>query len=108
MGGCETSVIGSMKRREAGVTLIELLLAVTLVALLSLGMLFAIRIGLKAMERSNVRLISNRRVTSVERILEQQVAGLLPVTAQCGATDGGSGTKTIFFPNCFAAARLGM
>ncbi len=40
-----------MKRR--GMTLIELLIAVSLVSLLSVGMLFSIRVGLGALEGSS-------------------------------------------------------
>lgn len=87
-----------MRRPEAGVTLIELLIAVTLVALLSVGLLFAMRVGLNAMERSNDRLMSNRKVASVERILESQVAGIMPVTAACSiAGSDGPPAKIAFF-----------
>lgn len=82
--------------KQAGVTLVELLIAVTLVALLSIGMLFAMRVGLNAMDRSNARLMQNRRVVSVERILEQQVANIMPVTALC-ANENGPLTAISFF-----------
>lgn len=72
-------------RREAGVTLIELLIAVTLVAALATGMLMALRVGLSAMDKSNARLMGNRRAASVAKILESQVAGIMPVKAQCRA-----------------------
>ena len=75
-------------RRQAGVTLIELLVAVTLVGLLATGMLFAIRVGLSAMEKTNSRFIANRRVLGVQRILEQQLAGFLPVSADCASAPG--------------------
>ena len=58
----------SSKRRlnsERGVTLVELLIAVTLVALLSMGMLFAMRTGLGALSSTNTRLHDNRRVMPV-------------------------------------------
>lgn len=70
-------------KREAGVTLIELLIAVTLVAALATGMLMALRVGLSAMDKSSARLMANRRAASVERILESQVGGIMPVKAQC-------------------------
>jgi general secretion pathway protein J len=76
------------RRTEAGVTLVELLIAVTLVAMLAVGMLYAMRVGLNAMDRSNARLMQNRRVASVERILEQQVANIMPVTALCDNESG--------------------
>ncbi|MGH9591796.1 MAG: hypothetical protein ACRD5L_01800 [Bryobacteraceae bacterium] len=50
------------------------------------------------MEKSNDKLMHNRRVTGVEHILEQQVAGLLPVSAKCGGGDPQSpGEKIVFF-----------
>ncbi len=70
-------------RGRRGVTLIEVLIAVSLLSLLSVGMLMAMRVGLNALNRANSRLIDNRRVIGVERILEQQIAGLVPVMAMC-------------------------
>ena len=75
-----------MRTSQRGVTLIELVIAVSLVALLSLGMLFAMRVGLNAMARSNATLMANRRVVSVQRILEAQTANLIPVPALCSGT----------------------
>ena len=73
-----------MKRsRSRGVTLIELLVAITLLSLLAVGILFAFRIGLTGMARANDRFMTNRRVLGVERILAQQVAGFVPVRAGC-------------------------
>lgn len=83
--------------RQAGVTLMELLIAVTLVALLAVGMLIALRVGLSAMDKSNARLMSNRRAASVEKILETQVANIMPVTAQCAPLSGGPRIIIPFF-----------
>jgi hypothetical protein len=69
--------------RETGVTLMELLVAMMLLSLLSVGVLFGLRIGLNAMDRTNDRLRMNRRVLGVERVLTQQIAGFIPVTADC-------------------------
>ncbi|MBI5280704.1 MAG: prepilin-type N-terminal cleavage/methylation domain-containing protein [Candidatus Solibacter usitatus] len=81
-----------MKRRfDLGMTLIEVLIAVTLVSLLSVGMLFAIRAGLTAMDASSRRLGANRRSSTAQRVLEQQVAGFLPVLARCGSSPMGGG-----------------
>jgi hypothetical protein len=55
----------------------------TLLSLLSVGVLFGLRIGLNAMERTNDRLMTNRRVLGVERVLTQQIAGFIPVMADC-------------------------
>ncbi len=74
-----------MTRRssQSGVTLIELLIAVTLVALLAVGMLMALRVGMNAMQKSNARLMANRRAASVEKILEAELADIMPVKAHC-------------------------
>ena len=80
------------RRRQSGMTLIEVLIAVTLVSLLSVGMLFAIRAGLSAMDASQRRFAANRRAMTAQQVLAQQVAGFLPVRARCGASpvsDGG-------------------
>src|SRR3954452_2412868 len=82
---------------NAGVTLMELLIAVTLFSLLSLGMMYAFRIGLMAYSRTQTRLMDNRRVAGAQRILEQEIQGLIPVIAACGATPTGGGTNTAFF-----------
>ena len=74
-----------MKRRctQRGVTLLELLIAITLVTLISVGILTAMRVGLIAMERTNSRLMTNRKVIGAQRILEREIADLVPVTADC-------------------------
>lgn len=82
---------------QRGVTLIELVIAVSLVALLSLGMLFAMRVGLTAMDRSKATLMANRRVVSVQRILESQVANIIPVPALCGGGGQAPSSKISFF-----------
>lgn len=80
-----------------GVTLLELLIAITLVSLLSTGMLFAIRTGLGALEGVSRRVNENRRVTGAYRILENQLGAFLPVRAKCGQATGAPGASTMFF-----------
>jgi prepilin-type N-terminal cleavage/methylation domain-containing protein len=93
-----------MKRRTArqsGVTLLELMIAVSLVSLLSVGMLMAIRVGLSAMERVNSRFMANRKVASVQRIIESQIGGIVPVAANCRM-----GGRFIFFEGHAQSMRL--
>ena len=52
-----SAVRRSAMRRDAGVTLMEVLIAVTLLSLLSVGMLFAIRIGLSTFGKTNDKLM---------------------------------------------------
>jgi type II secretory pathway component PulJ len=71
------------RRRMAGVTLMEMLIAVTLLSLLSTGMVMAMRIGLNVFAKANDRLMDNRRVMGAQRVLEQELQGLMPVVALC-------------------------
>ena len=70
--------------RQCGFTLIELLISITLVAALSAGILSAMRAGLLTMQKTNDRITSNRRVLSVQQILQHQISNAMPVTGQCG------------------------
>ena len=91
---------------EAGVTLIELLIAVTLVALLAVGMFIALRVGLSALDKSNAKLMANRRVASVERIVEAQISGIMPVKAQCLPSQQSPALTIPFFQGDPQAMRL--
>jgi len=86
-----------MRRGEAGVTLIELLVAVTLFSLLSLGMVLALHVGLGAYSRTESKLMDNRRVVGAQRILQSELEGLVPAFAMCGAGQGGNGTRAVLF-----------
>jgi hypothetical protein len=81
----------------AGVTLIELLIAISLVGLLTTGMMYAMRIGLTTMERSNDRLLSNRRVLGVDRIMHQQIGSMMPVKAECRPAPNAPPGAVVFF-----------
>ena len=82
---------------RAGFTLIEMLIAVTLVGLIAAGMLTAISVALKTMERTDARVSEERRVASVQHILEQQIAGLMPVAAFCVSPGGQSSARVPLF-----------
>ena len=60
----------SAMKRQAGVTLMELMIAVTLLSLLSVGLLFALRVGLTAYAKTQTRLMDNRRVAGAQRIFK--------------------------------------
>ena len=79
---------GLPKYSERGVTLIELMIAVSLVALLSTGMLIAMRTSLLTYDKTSHRLESNRRAMSVEQILASQIGGIMPVQGQCSTSQG--------------------
>ena len=78
-------------------TLIEVLIAVSLVSLLSVAILMAIRTGLNAMQKTNSRLMDNRKSVGAQRVLEQQFAGFMPVFADCVPAPGAPPTRIPFF-----------
>ena len=94
------------RRSSAGVTLIELLIAVLLLSLLSVGIVLTLRVALSAMNKSGSKLMANRRVSSVERILDQEIEGIMPVTADCQAQPGVTGPSLMFFQGETASMRL--
>lgn len=86
-----------MKRPRAGVTLIEVLIAVGLLSFISVGILVALRIGLNALEKANRKVIDDRRVAGAQRILQDQLAGFMPVVAQVVIAPDALGPKFPFF-----------
>ncbi len=42
-----------------------------------------LRVGINAMEKANAKLLANRRVASVERIMRSEIRDLIPVVATC-------------------------
>jgi general secretion pathway protein J len=93
--------------RRRGMTLIEVLIAITLVSLLAAGMLAAMRAGIAALESSSRRIDSLRRASGAQRILQQQAAGFLPVMARCGASPvQPGGAPVMFFQGLPAVARF--
>jgi len=85
------------KGSEAGVTLMELLIAVTLMSLLSVGIVISFRVALSAMNKAETKLMANRRVAGIERILEEDVAGIMPVTADCSSGSDLPSARIAFF-----------
>jgi hypothetical protein len=54
------------------------MIAVTLFAILSVGILMALRVGLNSMDHANDRLMSSRRAAYAVRILESEINGFMP------------------------------
>src|SRR5271166_3577858 len=90
------ALMKKMTRSERGVTLIELMIAITLVAMLSVGMLMAMRTSMITLEKTDARLQLNRRVMSAEQILSREIGGLMPVMGDCLNPSGGMGHMPIF------------
>jgi len=89
-----------------GVTLIEVLIAVTLLSLLSVGMFLAMRIGLNSYAKANTKLMDNRRAVGAQRIVEEEIEGLMPVMAACNGGNNVPGQKIAFFQGEPAVMRL--
>jgi prepilin-type N-terminal cleavage/methylation domain-containing protein len=94
------------RRSSSGVTLIEVLIAVSLLSLLSLGILFSLRVGMNALDKANRKLMANRRVAGAQRILQQQLAGFIPVIAEFAPGDA-PGVKIPFFQGRAQSMRFG-
>ena len=87
-----------MRRGEAGVTLLEVVMAITLLSLLSFGMVMAMRVGLSAYSKTDTKLMDNRRVAGAQRIVQQELEGLMPAFVVCGANaSGATGTRAVLF-----------
>jgi prepilin-type N-terminal cleavage/methylation domain-containing protein len=91
--------------KRSGVTLIEVMIAVSLLSLLSLGILMSLRVGMGALDRTNRRLMNNRRVAGTQRILEEQLAGFMPVVALASPSPGAR-VKVPFFEGREQAMRF--
>jgi len=64
-------------RSQSGVTLIEILIAISLLSLLSVGMLMAMRLGLNTMDKTDARLVRDRRVSNTRAIIENEIQGFV-------------------------------
>jgi prepilin-type N-terminal cleavage/methylation domain-containing protein len=85
-------------KRQSGVTLLEMLIAVTLFGIIMAGAFTALRAALSGMKRTNERFLASRRVLGAQKLLERQMAGFMPVVARCIAAGGsGPGGELPFF-----------
>ncbi len=83
-------------RSTAGMTLLEVLIAVTLLSLLMVGMSIALRVGLSAFGRTTGRLMDDRRVAGAQRILQSELEGLVPAMPACLGGEGTAGVRFVF------------
>ncbi len=72
-----------MRRREAGITVIELLLAGTLFAAISGSMAMVLNVSFTSMNRIDEKVDFNRRVVASQRAMDQILQGLIPVLTPC-------------------------
>lgn len=76
-------------RSQSGVTLIEILVAVSLLSLLSVGMLTAMRLGFSTMDKVDAHLVLNRRVVNARGIIENEINGFVSTMADYIAQPNG-------------------
>lgn len=72
------------RRRDAGMTLIELLLAVMLFAGIAASMGIVLNVAFGSLNRIDSKIDFTRRVLASQRTLDQILSGLIPVNAPCG------------------------
>jgi len=79
---------GRGRSSQRGVTLLELMIAITLVAGLSTGMLMAMRTSLLTYEKTAKRLESNRRFVRTQQMLSDQISAVMAVQGLCPGDAG--------------------
>ena len=82
-------------RPDAGLTLIEIIVAVSLLGLLSAGMVTALQIGADSWSDTRERMTLDRRIATANNILHAQLAGVVPILAR--VPPGRSVTSAPFF-----------
>jgi len=85
------------RSRQAGVTLIEVLIAVTLLSALSVGMMLALQVALQTLHKTDEKLLANRRVAGAQRVLLQELEGLIPVMPPCMGRPDLTASRFVFF-----------
>jgi prepilin-type N-terminal cleavage/methylation domain-containing protein len=70
-------------RSQAGMTLIELLIAVTLFGAISASMGIVLNIAFTSMNKIDSKVDFNRRIIASQRTLDQILQGMIPVNTPC-------------------------
>ncbi|MBI1354895.1 MAG: prepilin-type N-terminal cleavage/methylation domain-containing protein [Acidobacteria bacterium] len=73
---------------EAGLTLIEVLVAVSLLGLLSAGIVMALQMSAGSWRDARERLTLDRKIANSNHLLHAQFAGMVPVLAQAPPSTG--------------------
>ena len=85
------------QRGNAGVTLLELLVAMTLFSLLSAAVLFSLRTAISTLERTRERIRDARKIEGAERELERMVSGLIRTDAEYYEPGSNQSSPYLFF-----------
>ena len=96
----------TLRSRQAGVTLIEVLIAVTLLGALSVAMLLSLDVALRALHKTDEKLLADRRVAGAQRVLLQELEGLVPVQPSCMGRPELANSYFVFFQAEPQAMRL--
>jgi len=91
------SIARLARRRRQGLTLMEVLVAITLLSLLSAGMLMALRVAAGAWERTNTDLMLDRRIAAANAILHAALEGVVPAWVEFRRPTMASPTLALFF-----------
>jgi prepilin-type N-terminal cleavage/methylation domain-containing protein len=97
---------GTPRDGQAGLTLLEVIIAVTLVSIISTGILMAMRVALDALQKADSKLMDNRRVSGAQRVLEQQIAGFMPVKTTCAGSPDVVPENIVFFQGASQSMRM--
>ena len=93
--------IGTLRRRpihpESGMTLLEVLVAVTLLGLLSVGLLMSFQMGADSWQSTRDRLMLDRRIATANQILNSVLAGMIPVVGEAPYGLGTQRRRFLFF-----------
>ena len=82
---------------ESGMTLIEVLVAVTLLGLLSVGLVMSFQMGADAWQNTRDRLTLDRRIATANQILHSALVGMVPVNGEAQGGFGSQGRRFLFF-----------
>ena len=80
-----------------GLTLMEVLVAITLLSLLSVGLLMSLRVGARAWETAHTSLMLDRRIASANAIFHAALEGAAPALAEFERARMGTATTVVFF-----------
>ena len=84
-------------KQPNGFSLLEVLVAISMLALLLTGGFSVLRIVLKSSERIQRSIAAGNRVSSAETALREEIANLIPVGTQCASAGGGPNIAVPFF-----------
>ena len=82
---------------ETGMTLIEVVVAVTLLGLLSAGLVMSFQMGADAWRNTRDRLTVDRRIATANQILNSALVGMIPIKGETPDGPGARGRRFLFF-----------